>query len=49
MKKMMMMLLMATVALTAISLTKVNKNEGITSDKQRSDLVQFTIGYKFEL
>ena len=32
-----------------IALTKVNKNDGGHNEKNRSDLVQFTVGYKFEL
>ena len=32
-----------------IGLTKVNKTTGSHNEKQRSDLIQFTIGYKFEL
>lgn len=32
-----------------VSVTKVNKIAGVNDDKQRSDLVQFTVGYKFEL
>ena len=32
-----------------VSVTKVNKIAGVSDDKQRSDLVQFTVGYKFEL
>ena len=32
-----------------IAVTKCNKYDGGTGDKQRSDLIQFTIGYKFDL
>ena len=32
-----------------IALTKVNKYDGGHNEKNRSDLVQFTVGYKFEL
>ena len=32
-----------------LGLTKVNKTTGSHNMKQRSDLIQFTIGYKFEL
>jgi hypothetical protein len=32
-----------------IAVTKVNKYDAGTGDKQRSDLIQFTIGYKFGL
>ena len=32
-----------------LGLTKVNKVTGSHNEKQRSDLIQFTIGYKFEL
>ena len=32
-----------------LGLTKVNKTTGSHDMKQRSDLIQFTIGYKFEL
>lgn len=32
-----------------IAVTKCNKYDGGTGDKQRSDLVQITLGYKFSL
>ena len=32
-----------------IALTKVNKYDGPNNEKSRSDMVQFTLGYKFEL
>ena len=32
-----------------VALTKVNKYDGPNNEKSRSDMVQFTLGYKFEL